>query len=436
MVAKKKLMLLGGMRYLIPVIKCAHRLGVYVITVDYLPDNPAHKFSDEYHNISIIEKELVLNLAKELGIDGIMSFAVDPGVITAAYVAEKMRLPFQGSYNSVQILQDKSKFRDFLKANGFNVPKAIGFEDSHKAMLSVKDWGYPVIVKPVDSAGSKGVTKVDSMNDLPMAIEIALKESRKKKFIIEEFIEPIGHPSDSDCFSIDGKLVLCTFSDQYFDHDAINPFTPSAFVFPSSMKDNYQTELKAELQRLLLLLDMKTGIYNIETRVGVDKKCYIMEVSPRGGGNRLAEMVDLLYNTRLIENAVRASLSLPLLPFGELKPNGFVAEFIIHSEINGHFLNLEIHDSISQYILEQDLWIKKGDYVESFKGAHNSLGTLVLKTRYNNIQETMQDFNRLVRVNALSDNLLIPPPIKCKETSCRIGGCRERHLLEIINKAA
>ena len=105
---QKKLMLLGGLRYLLPVIEEAHKLGVYVITADYLPDNIAHKYSDEYCNVSIIDKEAVLKEAQRLQIDGILSHAVDPGVTTAAYVAEKMGLPFQCSYKVACILQDKS----------------------------------------------------------------------------------------------------------------------------------------------------------------------------------------------------------------------------------------------------------------------------------------------------------------------------------------
>ena len=107
-------MLLGGIRYLLPAIEAAHKHGYHVITVDYLPDNIAHKYSDEYHNVSIIDKEAVLQLAQELQIDGILSFAVDPGVVTAAYVAEKMGLPFTCSYEAACILQDKARFRQFL----------------------------------------------------------------------------------------------------------------------------------------------------------------------------------------------------------------------------------------------------------------------------------------------------------------------------------
>ena len=115
---RKKLLLLGGLRYLLPVIKVAHNLGYYVITCDYLPSNIAHQYADEYHNVSIIDKEAVLTLAKELQIDGIMSFAVDPGVMTAAYVQEQLGLPACGPYESVCILQNKDKFRAFLSCLG------------------------------------------------------------------------------------------------------------------------------------------------------------------------------------------------------------------------------------------------------------------------------------------------------------------------------
>lgn len=124
---QKKLMLLGGIRYLLPVIKAAHEQGYYVITADYLPDNIAHKYSDEYVNVSIIDKDAVLRVAQEKKIDGIMSFGVDPGVVTAAYVQEKLGLPSFGPYESVCILQNKDCFRAFLAEHGFNVPKAKGY---------------------------------------------------------------------------------------------------------------------------------------------------------------------------------------------------------------------------------------------------------------------------------------------------------------------
>ena len=162
----KKLLLLGGSRYLLPVIEAAKSLGIRAITCDYLPDNIAHKYSDEYHNVSIIDKDAVLTLAKELDIDGVMSFACDPGVVTAAYVAEKMGLPSCGPYESVCILQNKGLFRQFLTENGFTVPVAKSYESVDAALADAALFNWPVIVKPTDSAGSKGVTRVDDPANL------------------------------------------------------------------------------------------------------------------------------------------------------------------------------------------------------------------------------------------------------------------------------
>ena len=173
----KKLMLLGGIRYLLPVIKAAHEQGYYVITADYLPDNIAHKYSDEYVNVSIVDKEAVLRVAQERKIDGIMSFGVDPGVVSAAYVQEKMGLPSFGPYESVCILQNKDRFRDFLTKHGFNVPKAKGYSNKEDVLLDQEIFDYPVMVKPTDSAGSKGVTKVEGKEQLKDAVECAFNKS-------------------------------------------------------------------------------------------------------------------------------------------------------------------------------------------------------------------------------------------------------------------
>lgn len=202
----KKLLLLGGSRYAIPVIETAHKLGIYVITCDYLPDNIAHKYSDEYCNISIIDKEATLEAARNLKIDGVMSFACDPGVVTAAYIAEKLGLPFQCSYESAVILQDKGLFRDFLTKNNFNVPHAKRYTDINEPFSDIDFFTWPVIVKPVDSAGSKGVTRVDSVEELKKAIEVAIDNSHNGVFIIEDFLTFEGYHSSADPFSIDGEL--------------------------------------------------------------------------------------------------------------------------------------------------------------------------------------------------------------------------------------
>lgn len=395
----KKLMLLGGARYALPVIEAAHKLGIYVITCDYLPDNIAHKYSDEYANVSIIDKEAVLAKAQELEIDGILSFACDPGVDTCYYVAEKMGLPGHPS-KSVDILQNKALFRQFLSDNGFNVPKAKGYNNVDEAIADKDLYRWPVIVKPVDSAGSKGVTKVESPDALKDAAEFAIKFSKTDSFIVEEFIQQKGYSSDTDSFSIDGKLVFASFSNQHFDKNANNPYTPSAYSWPSTMPNEIQLELRSELQRLITLLDLKTSVYNIETRMGIDNKPYIMEVSPRGGGNRLSEMLRYASGTDLIINSVRSAVGLPVEGIdGDPVYNGCWAIIILHSDSNGKFVKLDIDESVKKFVVEEDLWVNAGDEVHEFTGANEAIGTLVINCEnHEQVEECLEKASTLFKV--------------------------------------
>ena len=375
----KKLMLLGGIRYLLPVIEAAHKQGYYVITADYLPDNIAHKYSDEYVNVSIIDKEAVLKAAQEKEIDGIMSFGVDPGVVAASYVQNQMGLPSFGPFESVEILQNKDKFRAFLTQHGFNVPWAFGFSTVEDAWESKDKFAYPLIVKPTDSAGSKGVRRVDEEQELLSALQYAQEHSIKGNIIVEEFIEKEGCSSDSDCFSVDGELKIATFSAQRFDENAAGTFVPAAYSWPSTMSMQQESELRSELQRLLSLLHMQTSIYNVETRIGKNGKPYIMEVSPRGGGNRLAEMVRYSTGMDMITAAVRAAVGDPIGEVVQQPLNGHWAEVILHSQQDGTFQELSLSKEIKPFVYEEDLWVKPGDQVSSFIGANDAIGTFVLK---------------------------------------------------------
>lgn len=371
-------MLLGGLRYLLPVIGAAHRLGCHVITCDYLPGNIAHRYSDEYHNASIIDKEAVLRVAQKCRIDGIMSFAVDPGVVTAAYVQEKMGLP-GNPYESVCILQNKDRFRKFLAEHGFNTPWAHSYGDIREALADRRLFTYPCIIKPTDSAGSKGVTQVNGDHELEAALAYALRHSLSGHVIVEEFLEKAGCSSDSDCFSLDGKLNFVSFSAQRFDENAPNPYTPAAFSWPSTMSKEQERYLTDELQRLLSLLRMRTSIYNVETRVCANGKPYIMEVSPRGGGNRLSELLRYATGADLITQAIRAALGLPLQHLSPPQYHGHWLNIMLHAPENGIFRHLDIAESYRNCVVEQDLWVQPGDSVRSFCGANDAIGSLIMR---------------------------------------------------------
>ncbi len=376
----KTLLLLGGSRYSMPVIESAHELGVRVVTCDYLPDNYAHAYADEYVNASVIDCDAVLKVAKDVRADGIMSFAVDPGVTSAAYAASRLGLPFQGSHEAVCTLQDKQRFRTFLHDNGFNCPELHVFSSAKDAVEAAGGLTYPVIAKPVDSAGSKGVTRVDDPGQLRAAVEHALDFSRGGRCIVEQFLEKKCPSSDADGFTVDGRFACVSFDSQYFDPACGNPYAPAAYGMPAEMPLEARAELECELQRLADLLHLGSGVYNIETRLATDGKPYIMEVSPRGGGNNLCEMLRHASGVDLIRAAVEAALGMPVTGVRSPDYDGFWYQQIVHARQTGTFRGMWYAPGFAEkHLVKESIWASPGTHVENFDAANFAFGNCFLR---------------------------------------------------------
>ena len=125
---------------------------------------------------------------------------------------------------------------------------------------------------------------------------------------------------------------------------------------------------------------MRTSIYNFETRESIDGKPYIMEVSPRGGGNRLAEMIRFATGVDLIMNAVKAAVGEPVVGLQQKDYNGYWAEYILHSFEEGKYQDVFIDSELKKKnVVELDIWVKKGEQVHTFAAANYAIGTVVLR---------------------------------------------------------
>jgi len=375
----KKVLMLGGSHFQVPSIKTAKEMGYYVITCDYLPSNPGHKYADEYHNVSTTDKEAVLKLAKELKIDGIVCYASDPAASTAAYVSEQMGFP-TNPYKSVEILSNKDLFRNFLAENNFSVPKAKGYSSIENAKKDFCSFKMPVMIKPVDSSGSKGVSKIDSIKLLEEKAKYALEFSRAKRFIIEEYVEKYGYQIAGDGFSVNGKLVFRCFANEHFDISSNNPFVPIGESWPYNMPERIHQKVHNEIQRLLTLLGMKTGAYNFDIRIDKDENIYLMEIGPRNGGNLIPQVIKYATGVDMVYYTIKAAMGEDCSDLNMVEPKGFWSCYMIHNEKPGIMQNLWIDESFEKNnIVEFDMIYNIGDKIPSFTGSNGTLGTMILK---------------------------------------------------------
>lgn len=373
----KKLLILGGDSALIPVIKAAKAKGIYVITCDYLPNNVAHTYSDAYINHSTTDKEDILADAQRLGIDGILTFT-DSGVYSAAYVAEKMGLPSPGPLESIEILQNKDKFRAFLRSEGLNAPKFKEYLTKESYLRGRESLTFPVIVKPIDSAGSKGVTIIRSIDDYESAYDTAVQFSNRGGVIVEDYIEPVGAQIHGDCYVKNGELEFIYLGDHHFDN-TINNLVPISTTWPSIHSVVHIDAVKEQISEVVKRCGFKQGSINIEARISKkDGKAYLIDVGARNGGNFTPIVIQYASGFDFVDSSINYALGLPQSQY-KVENKGFFAYMVIHAKQDGIFEHVEISESLKPHIIEQYVYYKKGEKVRTFKGANAALGILIVQ---------------------------------------------------------
>lgn len=375
----KKVLMLGGSIYQTYAIKEAVNLGYYVITCDYLPGNPGHKYAHEYHNVSTTDKEAVLALAKELGVDGVVAYASDPAAPTAAYVCEKLGLP-TSPYKSVEILSKKHLFRKYLADNGFNVPKARSYTSFEEADRDLVHFHLPVMVKPVDSSGSKGVNKLTDPSQLKCFWEDAMSYSRDKIVLIEEFIVKNGPQISGDAFSVDGKLVFHCLGNEFYSSKVDKDFAPLGECWPTVMPKEVIDQLVCDLQRLITSLGMKSNAYNVEAIYGEDGKVYILELGARSGGSLIPQVTALATGVDMVPYVIKAAMGEDCSDLKMAPVKGFWSNYMAHSNETGRYDGIEFEKEFEKkHLVDYVTDTKSGDPVHKYRDAQDCVGELILK---------------------------------------------------------
>ena len=376
----KRILMLGGSKQQIPIIKLAKEMGHYVITCDYLPENPGHQFADEYHNVSTTDLDGVLELAKGLDLDGIVAYASDPAAPTAAYVADKLGLP-GNPYESVKLCTEKDLFRDFLQKHGFNCPVAKGYTTYEEAAADIGRFKFPIMVKPVDSSGSKGVVKVTDPADLKSAVEEALSYSRGKRFIVEEFIVKKGYQVSGDGFSVDGKLVFTSFGNElYSSFGGTRDYVALGEFWPSLLTAEQKAKVDDELQRLITALGMRTCAYNIEVILDETDTPYVIELAPRNGGSYIPQLIKYATGVDLVKYTILGALGEDCSDLQMAPTTAIVSNYMIMSHKDGVFKDIVFDEEFKKNnLLDVYCTHKAGDTVTAYKNTTDSMGTILFK---------------------------------------------------------
>jgi len=388
--SKKRLLLLGGSQAQTVAIRKAKELGYYTVLCDYLPDNPGQYLADEFHLVSTTDKEAVLEVARGAKIDGVVAYASDPAAPTAAYVAETLGLP-GNSYDTVRTLANKDLFRAFLKDHGFAVPRAQGFAGVEDALAQAEAFSYPVIVKPADSSGSKGVTVVRDKSGMREAAEFAFSYSRGHRIIVESYIEK-AHPYliGGDIFVENGEIILFGLLNCHRDELA-NPLVPIGKSYPLQLDNSGKWLAKATLQRLVDEIGFNTGAMNVEMVIDSAGRCWLIDVGPRNGGNMIPDLLGMIFGVDVVEMTLRAAMGEPC--------RGFYATHNLHSVKDGRFSHIDYSPEIRPKLVRESVYLKPGDEVRRFNNAGDAVGIVFMRfDSESEMARFLSDIGRHIRV--------------------------------------
>lgn len=373
---KRKLLLLGGSEAQLISIKKAKELGYYTVLCDFLPDNPGQYIADSFHLVSTTDKEAVLAVAKEEQIDGIVAYSSDPAAPTAAYVANAMGL--QGmNYDVVRHFCEKHLFREFLINNKFNVPQSIEVKIPYELnSIDYSNLQFPVIVKPTDSSGSKGITVLEDASGLSDALKYAKEYSRNKTLIIEEFIVR-DHPYviEAEIFTINGKVVSWGLINSIRDQKS-NPLLPSAYSYPLDLPEERKSIVKREISRLVAATGNTSGAFNIEMIIDRHNRLFFLDAGPRNGGNMLPEFISMISNKDIVEATLRVAMgdtdNLDVELNGE--SGGFWGLGVLHTAESGTFKCISYSPIAKQCLIRENIQKKIGQEVHPFERCNDLVG--------------------------------------------------------------
>lgn len=374
---RKKILLLGGSAQQIIAIETAKRLGYYTILCDFLRDNPGQYVADKFYLISTTDKEAVLEVAMKERVDGVLAYASDPAAPTAAYVAEKLGLP-TNPYKAVETLCNKDKFRRFLSDNGFYAPVSDGYETVDDVIKDIDKYKFPIIVKPVDSSGSKGVTVVRHIDKIEEALEFAFSFSRCHRIIVEEFIEK-KHPYlvGGDVFVNDGQIVLWGLMNCHRD-GRVNSLVPVGKSYPLELEDSDVQNVKKTLQTLVDKLGFRNGAMNVELVIDSNDRICLIDIGPRNGGNMIPDLLGYIFNVNVVEWTIKIAMG-QTLDLDRVEGIPYYATYNLHSEVNGIFKEVAYSEEIQSHIIKKCIYKKMGDNIEFFDNAAKAVGIVFLK---------------------------------------------------------
>lgn len=383
-----KVLFTGGGHSEVPMIEAAKELGYYVITTGNNADGQGHSVADEYVPGDFSDREFVKNLALEKDVCGIVSGCNDFAYLSAAYASEVLGLPGHDSFEVSSVIHTKNRFREVQKTLGIKTPKVCKCETEDECIKAVNEIGFPVLVKPVDLTGGKGVKKCIEQYEVMDAFKVAMELTRKDYVILEEFIEGSSHGISA---IIRDKKVICYVVDN--EQYGINKYLVQGAYCPSDIPEFAIVSLIKDIEKIASYLSLVDGLFHCQFILTKDNIPVMIDPCRRAPGDLYVLLAKYSSGVDYPREIVKAELGI-LLPEQYLISRNFVARECIMTSRKGYLKKVCIEPELEEFIIHRLVSEEEGVYVE--KPMIHKGGILVMQfDTYEKMREIVSRFPNL-----------------------------------------
>ncbi len=373
-----RLVIIGANNFQLPLIQKAKELGFETHVFAWEAGAVGREYADVFYPVSIIEKEKIFSTVCDLDPAGVLSIGSDLASITVNYLTEKLGLT-GNSTESTRLSTNKFLMRERLHSLGVPCPGFVKFTGGDPLKATAK-LNYPVIVKPTDRSGSRGVTKVEQQIGLEAAIGRALTESFSRECVIEEFIT--GREFSVEMISYNGQHHFL----QVTEKETSGPpyFVETGQHQPANLEPDAIERIRSVVSRSLDALEVKNGASHTEVMVTPAQEVYIVEVGARMGGDYIgSHLVEYSTGYDFLEGVIRVATGNFEVPVTEalawsgiyyiLPPPGRLVEVIDNTA------------SVPE-IVKTEIYYKPGDMIPVIKESNDRVAAIIYRSTRGRMQ--------------------------------------------------
>lgn len=366
----KKIMILGGGYYQMPLIIAANECGYQTIVCGIAGNFPGYKHASKWYDVDTFDREACLKIAKQENIDGILTTGTDQMLPTLGYIVDQMHL-YGCGLNSTVLASNKLEMKEAFMHEGVRTASFIKATSVDDCLSFADTKGYPVVLKIVDGSGSRGIAIVHNAFELKEQYPLIVRETKKDYIIIEQFVN--GLEFGAQAYVQGGKLTFVMPHGDITFHGVTD--VPVGHYAPFEKHDDVFADVTEQLNRCISALKLNNTALNADFILS-DDKVYVLEIGARAGATCLPELVSCYYGIDYYKYLVKMCVG-ERIQFAD-KPVACAWVETLTTQKNGIVAKIQL-PQLTKEVVDFQLYPKIGDKVSPFRTAYDRIGILVMK---------------------------------------------------------